>query len=377
MYNKNIPLFITHASRNLNYGAAKSLSYIINNYMSVFDVIMPIDPNININDVRAYLGINCRRVIITHMPFNNNIVYGNVYGGVGKDSIYRIFLMLFRKIFDPIAKSIINLYLRLYKYKWIYLNSLGLCDLITPNDNYILHVREVFRGTDADFERVSKKLHMAKKVIFIDYATYKPFESIDMDYMILNNPFDMTKVSLLDEESIYQKYNIAKEDVIYSILGVISPTKGVDFVVSSFCEVPFQNKVLFIVGRDDNTAYSNSIKKIVNDNSCKIIFTGDLVDPSEIYRISDYIIRGDDMFCIGRTVYEGLYSGCHVIIPCNNPDEVWKEFSCEYHSMVHPYMARNKESLINVINSGEKIIEKNYVSNVPEYLEKFHTFIER
>ena len=368
-------LFITHASSNLNYGAARSLGLLLRNISYPFDIMFPIIPIsrniISRSYLKEYCGSSVQNIFFNILlPFNYNAIFGEKYHRTSNDSILKEYI---KKYAYTLSKFFLRNIIRIGKYKYIHLNSLGFSDLIDKNQNYIIHVREVFSGSNIEFENVSRHLSLAKLVIFIDHSTYLPFREINMNYVILENPFDMRYVQEIKTEDLISKYNIDTNKVIVSILGVIDPIKGVDFVIDAYNHAKNENLILLVVGRYENKNYYENCINIANNNP-NIIFTGDLKNPGEIFKISDYILRGDDIFCIGRTVNEGLYSGCNAIIPYSPDSEVnLSIFDEKYHEKIKLYIARDLNSLADVLNKCTKVNQESreYVSNLEEYVTKF------
>ena len=277
-----------------------------------------------------------------------------------------------KKIFEFLDNRKINKIIQEGNYDFIYLNSLILHSLISEDFCFIIHVREIF---DDSNNSVFDSLKKAKGVIFIDDATQKPFtELVIKNKIVLNNPFQMKRQ--IDNELIKLPINIDwKKKVIFSIIGRIERIKGVSQVIESFKEVKKDNILLLIVGTGEED-YSNYCRDLArNDN--RIIFYGNEENIQIIYDICDYIIRGDPHQCIGRTIYEGLFSGCHVIIPGSNPEIVF-EYE-QFRDKIHFYLPNDKQTLINQItsHSNKKIMQREYLSNVDKYRKKFNDFVTK
>ena len=369
-------LFITHASSNLNYGAARSLGLLLRNISYPFDIMFPMIP-INRNLImrsylKEYCGSSVRNIFFNILlPFNYSTIYGEKYHN--ESNIFNYIKECFKRCAYTTSKLFLQIVLRIGKYKFIHLNSLGYCDLIEKNQNYIIHIREVFRGSEIEFENVSSHLSLARLVIFIDHSTFLPFKDIKMNSVILENPFDMRCVREIDSEYVFSKYNINPNRVIISILGTIDSIKGVDFIITAFNHASNENIILLIVGRYEDKNYNERCVNLANSNP-NIRFTGDLQNPEEIFKISDYIIRGEDIFCIGRTVNEGLYSGCNAIIPYSLGSDINLDIiDKKYHDRIKLYIARDLNSLVDVFNKCTKVNpeSREYVSNLDEYVSMF------
>jgi glycosyltransferase involved in cell wall biosynthesis len=277
-----------------------------------------------------------------------------------------------KRVFEFFDSWKVKKIIREGNYDFIYLNSLILHPLISEDFCFIIHVREIFDNSNT---YAINSLSKAKGVIFIDEATQNPFKEIFIkNKIVLNNPFQMKRQIGTRLPNI--PFNVDwKNRVIFSIIGRIEKVKGIPLVIESFKEVKNDNILLLIVGsgEEDYIDYCRNLAQ--NDN--RIIFYGSEENIQIIYDISDYIIRGDPLQCIGRTIYEGLYSGCEVIVPGTNP-YLFFEYQ-KFKDKVHFYQPTDILSLTKQIEvvSGRKITERQYYSNVHEYLEKFNEFITR
>jgi hypothetical protein len=230
------------------------------------------------------------------------------------------------------------------------------------------------------YDRSSKhalnNIKNAKGVIFIDEATRDPFLGVSFAHsIVLNNPFDMTLLS----EYAKSHFNWPEQDftkrVIFSIIGGVTNKKGVDFIIRSFMKLRNDNARLLIVGRGEKN-YESLCRRIALPDE-RIIFWGEERDILKIYSISDYILRGEEYQCIGRTIYEGLYAGCQVIIPAEDTKrKPMFEFDTFKHA-IHFYQPRHDHELSGLLDrlSFNKVRKSSYYSNVDRYVRQFHLFI--
>ena len=239
----------------------------------------------------------------------------------------------------------------------------------------MFYIREILDVSDRKKELILSKLNKANGVVFIDYSTFRHLEELKIKSIVLNNPFDMRQIKSIDRSKVLEKLKLSSNDIIISILGTVNKGKGIDFIIDSFNEVQNKNLKLLIVGNSNNF-YGNECKKISSSND-NILFIDELNDVSSIYAISDYVIRGEPIFAIGRTTYEGLYSKCEVIIPGNekNYSEIF-EYE-KFRQNIWFYETRNKRSLISVLNNCEKVVKKfdDDMTNIKSYLIKHTEFI--
>lgn len=115
------------------------------------------------------------------------------------------------------------------------------------------------------------------------------------------------------------------------------------------------------------------------DSCNNICFLGEQKDMDFVYRISDYIIRAEEYFVTGRTVYEGLYAGCGLIVQSKKEDDKNKMQEYErFQDRIYFYQARNEDSLIKIFETlpEEKRMTRVFLSNTEEYAKKVTAFLE-
>lgn len=373
-------LFIIH-STNMIYGAAKSLSTITRNWDDEFDIIFPKDfpgdflkknNHLDETEIRNFYGKKLKKIYYAWLPFVFPLDVE--YKETIKWKLKYFINYVLGKVFQFHIYQIINK----NQYDIIHLNSIILFPLLTSKYPMYIHVREI-SGAGRVLQRcIINKLSKARGVIFIDKATEIPFSAkLDrIQSIVLNNPFDMSGIELLDKKSIRQRYHINDDEIVYTIAGNVSEVKGVDFVIQSFVKTN-RNAKLLVVGSGEKK-FLDKCKKIINSDS-RVVFTGELVDMRPIYAISDYIVRGDAHFCIGRTIYEGLYSGAGTIIPGNLENSI-DIFEYErFRKKIFFYTPRNSEALqTNFDNCGILSNEIRIgMSNINEYLGEFNKFISK
>lgn len=360
-------LIITH-SGDLTYGAAKSLGYILRNSDFEFDLICEhyLLRNVLVDDIKKYAGNNLKNLYPFHLPYVGNIVLNEEKLNLRVKIRRHISNLKNRILYENDIKKIYKLIYE-NQYDFIYLNSIVLFPLITKEKKFIVHVREIYNGISK--KKVYNKMNQAKKLIFIDESTKSAFKDIDVPSIVMNNPFDMRNLKNLDIYTLKEKYNVENKTV-FSIIGNVIPSKGIDYVIKEFIESKNQNSVLLVVGAGDKVYESFCISLAKND--VRVRFLGQKNNIDEIYLISDYIVRGEPLFAIGRTVYEALYSDAGVIIPGHETD-INKMFELEkYRKKINLYSPRSKELRICFQNLAEiKIQKEQFSSNIKEYIEDF------
>lgn len=287
---------------------------------------------------------------------------------IGKDTMLRYRLSaIIKELFYPLTMIKVKNIIKSGKYSYIYLNSLILHRLITEEYPFILHVRERYDGSDPS---VNNYMVKAAGVVFIDNITAESFKNLNLKHkIILNNPFDMHP-DLINK----LKMKLDTTKTIFSVIGRIEDGKGVPLIIDAFKKTNPINSILLIVGYGDITHIDNCKNSAHGYEN--IIFYGVEENIQVIYDITDYVVRGESEQCIGRTMYEGLYSGCEVIVP-------GKDMACVFENnlflnKVHFYKPLDVEELSSLFKKcdGIKISNRLYRSNVKEYIMEFNKFIE-
>ncbi len=362
-------LFLTHDISN--YGASRSLQLLLNNYRDIhIDLIVRKNlfrKDVSIQDIRSRFGPHIAVIARHYLPFDHCYKYrpDNSCKITLQRIINRIVWRATRsRVYDIIEKG---------NYDFIHLNSLVLHPVITPGYPFVIHMRDIY---DQSSLHALINVKKAKGVIFIDETTREPFLNVSLSHsIVLNNPFDMT---LLNEYT-KRHFNWPERDftkrIIFSIIGGVTEKKGVDFIIRSFMKLRNDNARLLIVGRGEKD-YESLCRRIALQDK-RIIFWGEERDILKIYSISDYILRGEEYQCIGRTIYEGLYASCQVIIPAEvvNRKPMF-EFDT-FKQAIHFYQPRNEHELSDLLKrlSLIKVRKLSFYSNVDVYVRQFHQFI--
>ncbi|WP_162052398.1 glycosyltransferase [Pontibacter pamirensis] len=357
-------LFVTHDVSL--YGASRSLQTLLTNLEDV-DVDLVVKKRLkgkwDLNEINAFFNKKAKLIKEFHLP------HPGIYkGSEWKD--YRI------KLNDLLWKSNSKAFYKFIQandYDFIHLNSIVLHQLIRKELPAFIHIREIFNGSQTS---VFDSLRNARGVIFIDEATEEPFKDLKLqNSTILNNPFDMRHLHEVVNSDLIQKHSLEGKTV-FSIIGSVAPVKGVELAIRAFKEVKCENAVLLIVGKSNNEAYIKLCKELAG-NDLRIIFYGEEADIGKIYAMSDYIIRCDPQFCVGRTVYEGLYAGCHVILPGHEHNREALFDLDRFTDSITLYPPQDTDILAKVIEkkSHQKIFDRNFSTNIPSHLQQFNQFI--
>lgn len=375
-------LFITHTDITHLYGASTSLrTYLENNQDFEATVILPRPLNLlrwkkNIPSHQERFSSKINKFYMFFLPWD--LCYEDADKSIRMRISVYVHNILFRLFKWQIERLICN-----NDYDFIYLNSLVLNDLIDNKHPYFIHIRECFYG-----EKLGKsmeKIMRSKGILFIDkttfYALYHNHILHKANYIILNNPFDMRHLKKIEinKEKFFNNLGISYHDElkIFSVIGTVSPWKGIDLIIQSFLDANLSNSILLIVGDSNDKKYISYCKKIASKSSM-IHFLGEIQDVGQIYYLSDFILRGDKSFRIGRTIYEGLYSGCSVIIPGTQDDVNQCEELRYFGNRVYTYNPSDVNDFSSVLKNciaSPLPSSKIYMSNIDQFNKCFKEFI--
>jgi glycosyltransferase involved in cell wall biosynthesis len=366
MQKRKKALFVTHDVSL--YGASRSLQTLLANLEDTdIDIVAKkrLKGSRDLEVVNAFFNNKAKVIKEFYLP------HPNIYQG----SEWKEYVVKLNDLFWKLnAKSFYN-FIKKNNYDYIHLNSIVLHQLITEDLPFFIHIREIFNNSDPS---VNDSLRKARGVFFIDEATEKPFKSLGLqNSTILNNAFDMRYLHELENEDLIQKYSIDSKTV-FSIIGNIAPVKGVDLAIKSFKEVKNPDALLLIIGNSNNESYLKLCQELASDDK-RVIFHGEESQIGRIYKISDYILRCDPQFCVGRTVYEGLYAGCNVILPGqeNNIEDLFDIDA--FFQNIFFYQPQSLKSLTQIIEDKcrKKIHNKAFTTNIIAHLQQFDQFISK
>ena len=364
-------LIIMHSS-NTVYGAAKSLQKLIRYSDWDIDIVYPnsLFHPVEKEIINNYSFGKAKSIYRLFLPFRHKPVFEDFHYSA-KDLLWETGKRIL-EVFDRIKlKKII----KNGKYDYILLNSIVLYPIIEKKNNTIVYMRDFVYEKGKRLKRIINKLENAKKIIFIDKAITIPFRNTDLSYQVINNPFDMMDVNKLNREGVLLKYNLDKDKVVVSIVGAVAEDKGIDFVVQAFNQLKRDDVYLLVVG-SGNSDYVNECKHIATHNN--IVFLGEIKDITEIYCMTDYILRADCVFATGRTVYEGLFSGCEIIMQIEEHSDVndISQYN-DYKEKFHFYKVRNSASLVNELSKVHKVNKgaSPGKTNINRYIQQINDYI--
>jgi len=129
------------------------------------------------------------------------------------------------------------------------------------------------------------------------------FESSEIKKYI-PNPISISNIPL--------KRKLYKEEIVFGFVGLLSPSKGIEFILEHFQKLHLPNVKLFIYGKGVTQDYEKRLKR--KYSSSNIVFRG-FRDPKEIYTEIDILIvpsLWNEPF--GRIVPEAYASGIPVVV---------------------------------------------------------------
>jgi glycosyltransferase involved in cell wall biosynthesis len=355
-------LFVTHDVSL--YGASRSLQLLLRNY-SELDFDLVVDRTLlrkhGLRQITESFGVARERVRPFFLPFDL------CTAGKGNPSLLR---PLRRWLWNMDSKRFYH-FLCNKPYDFIHLNSLVLHPVITREHPFVIHVRERYDGSCTT---AHADLRNARGVVFIDESTYEPFRHTTLQsHTIINNPFHMVPPK---NDHLRERWqNLCPNRTVFALIGHLTKEKGTDFVIQTFRSFASEEAMLLIVG-NGLTPFVEYCKGMAGEDG-RIRFLGEESEIERIYAVADYVIRGEDYPCVGRTVYEALYSGCHVILPGSTADrEVFFDYD-RFQEKMHFYAPRDQRSLTRLFESlvHSRVTDRHYTSNIDEFVARFREFI--
>lgn len=366
-------LFVLNSSTFI-YGANRSISGLLQNIDFDYDLMIckSFTKKINEKEVREKFGRHLKNIYVIWLPRYRCYPYD-------KSDLLGECSHIVNNIIAFLCTNKRRKIIRKGEYDYVHLNSIVLFPIVDAVSKYVIHVREILNPAYKNINKVKKALRNADGVIYIDVATQSAVERVVVNHnsVLINNPFDMTGVQDVNYEENLQKYGLSSQNTIFAMVGQIMEVKGSQLVLQAFMKHTNPNSRLLIVG-NDNHAYAKECKKMAEEDK-RIIFCGELQDTRGIYRISDYIMRGDPQFCIGRTIYEGLFSGSGVIIPGHEEDLKKMQSGEGLRDKIHFYEPGNAEALTKAIEecSEHRMTDREFRSNIKDYMGQYKLFVDK
>lgn len=366
-------LFVLHEGIFI-YGANRSIAGVLQNLEYDYDLLIckSFTRKVDEGELRQLLGRHLKNIYTVWMPRYRCQYYDKV-------SLFSECSHVVNNIMAFFCKKKRTRIIRQGGYDYVHLNSLVLFPMIDENARYIVHAREIINPQYRRMKQFIRAMERATGIIYIDEATRIPIEAVmsNKRAMVLNNPFDMTWVAEADYEDSLRKCGVARTNTVFAMLGQVGDNKGSKFVIRSFMRHANPDSRLLIVGNNDH-AYGRECEKMTKDDG-RVIFCGEMKNTGSIYRISDYIVRGEPQFCIGRTIYEGLFAGAGVIIPGHETDVEKMQSGDELRDKIHFYEPESEDSLAAVIQACSHVnqTDREFRSNIGYYMERYNRFIDK
>ena len=260
----------------------------------------------------------------------------------------------------------------------IYLNSIVLWCLlpVLPQHlNLVIHIRETVDDSLEGKLAVWTIHHFADTIITIDANVAKPFADLHWKVKIVPNPIDMTRARGLRErkDMLRSRIEVPKENFVVAFIAPVGQMKGHPFLLKALEKIKTDNITFVLAGLPDhNNILVEKLKAYQN-----VIYLGEMGDVSNIYALSDLVIRCEDYLPLGRTVWEGMYAGLPVLLPIRPQDD--KSVIIDYLGRyIYTYTATN---VIDFIKWIDIIRHYNFVpypesSNIAESTNGFVSALE-
>lgn len=381
-------LVLTHVEFDNSYGAATSLRKHLA-IVSKLDIENTVVAN---RYLRTFLleKFGIKKLINTclHLPMPLMKVHDYYEGENSSVSISAIVRMIFKIPFYAYSFFYLLFLIHIKGIRVLHLNSpvlIGLGALLKTfsflrNIKLMVHMRDFLREDLNAFDRWS--LGKVDFFVCIDIALQENFESIfpvnqNQNYVVILNPFE----SVSEDAVTFQVgYDFKDDHIYFAIVGNIIPDKGVSFVLDNFSDDLPVNLCLLIVGSGEGRYYDQCLEKV--SLNTRVSYLGEIEDlaRSNFYQKIDCVIRGDESFRTGRTVFEALYNDCSVLIPKAEGAGLCDSALEPFSDLVTYYAPREELSLLNAIKSVKKKSNKGKAlshSNHNEYAEKFRSVYQQ
>ncbi len=355
------------------YGASTSLKLLLRNCGWDFDLVYSryIFHHTSDEDMKKYTDYKAGHVYCLFLPFveKSFLRRQSLYNKL-RYAIFRI--LIFADSFK--LRKII----RKGNYDYILLNSLVQYPLINRKNKYIIMIREMCTAKGLLKKKIVSSLNQADRMVYIDPSLKPPLRKVKTKSIVLNNPFDMSSVREISRLQAVQRLpQMDTEKIVITLAGILAPQKGTDFVIKAFKKIVRNDILLVIAGNGGDENYNRECKELAAgcENICLM---EEQKDMRYVYLLTDYVLRADEFFATGRTVYEGLYAGCNVIIQSDSEKnkKTFQEYR-RFQDKIFFYDVRDIKSLASVIESlpEHKVTEREFISNIDEYVSRFNEFI--
>ncbi|HXU71368.1 MAG TPA: glycosyltransferase [Polyangia bacterium] len=357
-------LFVTHTVDPMG-GAARSLRELLEAWDVDADLMVPrFNGAPDDATIRAFFGTRVRRI------FRRWLAYDMCYRGrpafLESPRRWALFPLMWRLDRDRFHRFVTR-----HGYDLVHLNSIVLHPIVRAGGPFVLHVREILDGAQPQALASAAR---ARGVVFIDEATRAPFAATPLRAsVVLNNPVDMRAVGQAPADAAARLGGDPAALTIFAIVGTLIPEKGVDVVLEAFAALDAPDARLLVVGKGAPD-YTARLRAIAGGDR-RVVFWGEEPNIAAVYTLADWVVRGEPYHCVGRTVYEALYSGCGVIVPGEPQRHAFFEFD-RFSARICFYRPSDRAELTRAFAAarGQKRTAKRGESNAPAYAAAFDRF---
>lgn len=368
-------LFIIHC-QNPIYGASRSVGNLIRNLDADVDIIFTFKikrDGITQEQIKDFYGPRVGKVWFLPQPARLSVMADHFpmvhhLKSCVKEILYLLALPVYRRIYA------------MGGYDFIHLNSATLYPMVSARWPMFIHVREAIRTRRFFWDRgFADKLGKAHGIIYISDEVREACAAEKTPGIVLLNPFDQTHVGEVDVQKARDRFRLTGKETVYAIIGNLSPVKGVDFAVRAFRQARLENAVLLVVGADNHhTNYEDVVRREAADDS-RVRFLGEVPEIDQVYRVTDYVVRGDSVAGAGRTVLESLYSGGGALLMGSREENLASlRLPPEMEERVAFYPVRDQTGLTEAFEKTQhtRFETRRYLTNIPAYVERFTEFVQ-
>lgn len=366
------------------YGAAKSIGYLLRySRIGNYDILCDNKLFHKYGEayIREYTNNRVQEIFCANLPFLEKALW---YSSINKYGYYKYLKM-------RISNSIVNIkyftnknkiakIIKSGNYDVIYLNAFTLARLIRKQKHFIIHARDLCNIRKNRI--LQKALAEVKAIICIDEAVKQRIQEVyphvyENKLKVIMNPFNMSsEMNIINEAFKIHLEKLVAGRIAIALIGIIDKTKGCDFVLNVFKKNKRVDLCFLMIGNGDSDII-NICKRFSSEDD-RIFYIPETKDIYTVYRNIDYVVRGDEVFCTGRTVFESLYSGCGVILQ-GQTNDVRNIFGYqEFSDKIIMYSPRNAKSLQDVFNSVDRIpFDKRQLrNNIDEHIVEVQEIIQ-
>lgn len=376
-------IYISHVNPSSVYGAATSLNIHLQSLSIKYDHAtlfyrVGLLEFINLSITSSFIKSNKK---ISYIPFISSLDRNYDYALPTGFKLVRFKISdLINSFFNYFSFFIIMSYIRNNDIKCVHFNSHVLLSLSykissNPNIKTFMHIRDFLKENITYFDVY--KFSKLGRLIFIDEAVKKNFFNIVSSYPLKNtdiiqNPFVMPSLS----EATPFEFSADTNKVVFAYVGSFITDKGALKILKSFLSSNVDSSLILVGNGDD----FDEILNLSKFNSNIFVYKDfDSLSKSDFYYKIDYLIRGDNTFRTGRTVYEALFVGAYVILP-GDTSKVTDLDLMRFSSQIYYYRPSAFDALANLIKSlsvTKPVKTKPLLSNIDDYVSNMSSIYNK